>query len=63
MYIVLFYEEYVGNSVDEYSKIFESKAKANQYKNKLNKEFAEVNRCKIENLGDYYIVEEIEKGD
>ena len=42
MYIVLFYEEYVGNSVDEYSKIFESKAKANQYKNKLNKEFAEV---------------------
>ena len=55
-YIVLFYEEYVGTIFDEYSKIFNSKKEAKKYLNKVNKEWAEANDCKLKNLGDYYII-------
>lgn len=60
-YIVIFYEKYVGCHLDEYSKIFSDKERAKRYCQKLNIEFAEANMCAVEDLGDYYIVEEIKE--
>ena len=60
-YIVIFFEEYVGCYFDEYSKIFSNKKRAEKYCQDLNIEFAEVNMCTIEDLGDYYIVKEIKE--
>ena len=59
MYVVIFFEEYVGCHFDEYSKIFEDINKAKEYCEELNKEFAEANMCKVEDLGDYYIIKEV----
>ena len=59
MYAVMFFEEYVGYDFDEYSKIFKDINKAKEYCEKLNREFAEANMCKIEDLGDYYIIKEV----
>lgn len=60
-YMVIFYEEYVGYRFDEYSKIFSDKEKAKRYCQGLNIEFAEANGCAIEDLGDYYVVEEVKE--
>lgn len=60
-YIVIFFEEYVGYHFDEYSKIFSNKEKAQIYCDELNKEFAGANMCAFEDLGDYYIIEEIKE--
>ena len=59
MYLVIFYEGYVGCHVDEYSKVFSIKEDAEKYAKELNVEFAKANMCKIEDLGDYYIIEEV----
>ena len=60
-YIVIFYEGYVGCHFDEYSKIFSDKEKAKRYCQDLNRDFAKANMCAVEDLGDYYIVEEVEE--
>ena len=60
MYLVVFFEEYVGHHFDEYSKAFNSLAKADKYCHKLNVEYAEANNCSVEDLGDYYVIEQIE---
>ena len=60
-YMVIFFEEYVGYHFDEYSKIFSDKKRAKRYCQDLNIEFAEANMCDIKDLGDYYIVKEIEE--
>lgn len=60
MFAVVFYEEYVGSSFDDYSKVFKSFEKAQKYADKLNLEFAKANDCSVEDLGDYYIIEKIE---
>lgn len=59
MYLVIFYEGYVGCHVDEYSKLFHTKKEAERYAKELNIEFAKANMCEVEDLGDYYIVEEV----
>ena len=59
MYVVVFFEEYVGHHFDEYSKVFMNKNEAEEYAKVLNIDFAEANMCSVEDLGDYYTVEEI----
>ena len=59
MYLVIFYEGYVGCHVNEYSKLFYTKKGAEKYAKELNAEFAKANMCEVEDLGDYYIVEEV----
>ena len=61
MFVVVYYEEYVGCHFDEYSKYFTDKNKARKYKDKLNQELAKASLLNVEDLGDYYIVEEITK--
>jgi hypothetical protein len=59
MYLVIFYESYVGCHVDEYSKVFSIEKDAKKYAKKLNAKFAKANMCRVKDLGDYYIVEKI----
>ena len=59
MYVVVFFEGYVGHHFDEYSRIFKDIDKARKYCEKLNKDFAKANMCEVEDLGDYYVVEEV----
>lgn len=63
MYIVLFYEEYEGYDFDSQCKVFHNRANAETYKKQLNKEYAELNGCRVKDLGDYYIVKQIEVAD
>ena len=60
-YVVVFFEEYVDCHFDEYSKIFNDKKRAKRYCQDLNIEFAKANMCTVEDLGDYYIIEEIKE--
>lgn len=59
MYVVVFFEEYVGHHFDEYSRIFKNIDDARKYCEELNRDFAKANMCSVEDLGDYYIVEEV----
>ena len=59
MYVVVFFEEYVGHHFDEYSKAFRNVNEAKKYCDELNKEFAKANMCEVEDLGDYYVIEEV----
>jgi len=59
MYVVIFFEGYVGCHFDEYSKIFKDIDEAKKYCEELNKDFAKANMCEVEDLGDYYIIEEV----
>ena len=60
MYLVVFYEGYVGHHFDEYSKLFSDKAKAQAYCDKVNVEFAKANNCDVVDLGDCYVIEILE---
>lgn len=60
MYLVVFYEEYVGHHFDDETMAFNSLTKANAYCHKLNVEWAKTNGCSIKDLGDYYVIEQIE---
>jgi len=60
-YIVIFFEEYVGYHFDEHSKIFSDKKRAKRYCQDLNFDFAGANMCAIEDLGDYYVVQEVKE--
>lgn len=59
MYVVVFFEEYVGHHFDKYSKVFMNKNEAEEYAKELNIDFAKANMCSVEDLGDYYIIEEV----
>lgn len=59
MYVVVFFEEYVGHHFDEYSKAFSDEKMAQVYCDKLNADFAKVNGCSVEDLGDYYEIEKV----
>lgn len=61
-YMVIFFVEYEGYHFDEYSKIFSDKKGAKKYCQDLNIEFAEVNMCAVEDLGDYYVVKKVKEG-
>jgi len=62
MWIVMFSDEYAGAFVDEGSKVFDTKEKAECYANQLNKEIADEWDTKVEDLGDYYTPIFVEKG-
>ena len=62
-YLVIYYEEEVGYFFDEEVRYFDNENAANEYCKKLNKVIANANDCNIEDLGDYYVVEEIYKGE
>lgn len=59
-YAVVFLEGYVGEFFDEECKIFDNKVDAEKYTNELNVAFAKENHCEVNDLGDYYVVEEVE---
>ena len=60
-YLVIYYETYVGYFFDENTYYFDEKAEATRYCDELNKRLAEENNCKMKDLGDFYVVEEIKK--
>lgn len=60
-YVVVFVEGCVGFFFDEASRVFDNKEEAEVYAEKLNMEFAVVNRCRVEDLGDYYEVVDVEE--
>lgn len=60
-YVVVFAEGYVGYFFDEASRVFDNKEEAEAYAEKLNMEFAVANRCRVEDLGDYYEVVDVEE--
>lgn len=57
MYIVMYYESYVGNHFDENTKVFTDKIKADNYALQLNTKLAAFNCCSIIELDGYYTVE------
>lgn len=65
MFLVVYYESYVGYSLTGEEKVFSNVENAQAYADKLNKEMLAgyVNPPKIEDLGDRYEVVNIEKGD
>lgn len=63
IYVVMYLETYEGNRVDDYTRYFFNKDAAIRYANQLNIELAEANHCKVKQLGNYYEVLEIEKGE
>ena len=65
MFLVVYYERYVGYSLTGEEKIFSNVENAQAYAEKLNNEILEgyVKPPKIEDLGDKYEVVDIEKGD
>lgn len=66
MFLVIYYECYVGYSLTDKEKIFFNEDNAKAYAEKLNKEILAAHSdpsLKIEDLGDKYEVVEFEKGD
>ena len=62
MWIVMFSDEVVGTFIDEGSKAFDTKEKAECYANQLNKEIADEWDTKVEDLNNYYTPIFVEKG-
>lgn len=62
IYLVIYCETYIGYFPDENIRYFNRKEDAVNYCQKLNLELADANNCKVENLGDYYEIVEIERG-
>ena len=59
-YVVVFLEGYVGEFFNEECKMFDNRIEAEKYADELNVAFAKENHCRVDDLGDYYVVEEIE---
>lgn len=62
IYLVIYCETYVGYFPNEDTRYFKQKEDAVNYCQKLNLELADANDCKVEDLGDYYDIVEIERG-
>ena len=60
VYVVLFYVSYEGYYKDEECKVFKNENEAKEYVNELNKDYAEMCGCYVEELGDYYDYEEMD---
>lgn len=59
MYLVIYYEDYVGYHFDGMEKLFVDKKAAEVYRDVLNIDIANTNFCKVKDLGDYYKIVEI----
>ena len=60
-YIVCYYIEDEGASLDMESRLFDTRKSAREYAYKLNQELAKMSECEIEDLGDYYDVRPIKE--
>lgn len=56
MYVIMFYEDYVGYFNDRNCKVFANEAEARTYARKLNENLTKVFGGKVKDLGDYYEV-------
>ena len=63
IYLVIYYELYVGYYVDEDTRYFSDLDAAISYTNKLNLEIAKANNCSVADLDDYYEIKAIKKGE
>lgn len=59
MFLVIYYQRYVGFHFDEYTQGFYDEWEAEAYAKKLNEELAKEWECNIEDMGDYYTIQEI----
>ena len=60
MYVVMYYEGYVGYHKSAETKLFDNEVKAREYARVLNEEMARESHCKVDDLGDWYDVIELE---
>ena len=60
VYVVLFYVPYEGYYKDEKCKVFKDENEAKEYTNELNKDYAELRDCAVEDLSDCYDYEEMD---
>ena len=60
MYVVMYFEDWVGFHKSEEMKAFADRAKAEAYAEALNEEYAKENHCEVKDLGDYFVVIEVE---
>lgn len=58
-YIVCYHEEDEGVFIDHASRLFDNQKSAKEYARKLNQEVAKILECKVQDLGDYYVVRPI----
>ena len=56
MYLVMYFEGYVGNHITDDMKLFSNKEKAEEYAHALNVDCAIASDCEVEDLGDWFEV-------
>ena len=59
MYLVMYYEGYIGFHESEEMKLFDNEVKAREYARVLNEEIARESHCEVDDLGDWYDVIEL----
>lgn len=60
MYVVMYFEGWVGYHETEEMRVFADRVKAEAYAEILNAEVAKENECEVKDLGDYFDVIEVE---
>ena len=55
-YIVCYHVEDEGVFIDHVSRLFDNQKSAKEYICKLNQWLAKMSECKVQDLGDYYVV-------
>lgn len=60
-YIVCYHEEDEGLFIDHVSRLFDNQTSAKEYACKLNQEVAKMSECRVQDLGDYYVVRQIKE--
>lgn len=58
-YIVCYHEEDEGIFIDHVSRLFDNQTSAKEYARKLNQGLAKMSECRVQDLGDYYVVRPI----
>ena len=61
MYLVIYFESYVGYNLDENCCVFSDRALAQVHADLLNIKLADSCNCQVADLGDLYVVEEIRR--